>query len=173
MTRIPLPMVPAPRPLVECTECGKCCTYVSVGINPPTSVRNATDILWYLYHENVSVYRDGDGEWSVVFETRCRNLKPDLLCAIYPERPIICREFDNTTCDVNDPEGGLSVESPEQFLEYLKARRPAVFRKVARDYLPEAIRSPRSGASAPPPAPSGGRAPSAGTRGSARRGRPR
>jgi Fe-S oxidoreductase len=40
-------------PLVRCTECGRCCTYVGVGINPPTSARHATDVLWYLYHEGV------------------------------------------------------------------------------------------------------------------------
>jgi Fe-S-cluster containining protein len=75
-----------------------------------------SDILWYLYHEQVSIYRDGDGEWSVVFETRCRHLQGSLLCAVYPERPIICRDFDNTTCDVNDPEGGLAFATPEEFL---------------------------------------------------------
>ena len=68
-------------PLVECTACGKCCTYVAVGVNAPNSLRRATDMLWYLYHQNVTLYRDGDGEWSVVFETRCRNLQPDLLCS--------------------------------------------------------------------------------------------
>ena len=79
---IPLRMAEPAAPkrlLKECTECGKCCTYVSVEINAPNSVGSANDMLWYLYHENVSLYRDGGGEWSVVFETRCRNLKPDLL----------------------------------------------------------------------------------------------
>ena len=156
---IPLPMAPPAGALKLCTECGKCCTYVSVGIDEPRSVRQATDILWYLYHENVSVYRDGDGEWSVVFETRCRNLQPDLLCGIYPERPLICRDFDNTTCEVNDPVGGRTFEAPGEFLEYLKARRPALHRKVAASFVPGATSSPAlpapppAGASALPPAP--------------------
>src|SRR5262249_53779490 len=73
--KVPLPvMAPEPRALVPCTECGKCCTYVAVGINAPTTPRLATDILWYLYHDRVYVYRDGAGEWSVHFETRCRQL---------------------------------------------------------------------------------------------------
>lgn len=154
---IALPLASRP-PLKECTECGKCCTYVSVGINPPRNARYATDILWYLYHDKVSVYLDGDGEWSVVFETRCRNLQADLLCGIYPERPLICRDFDNTTCEVNDPAGATSFLSPGQFLEYLKGHRPRLYRKVAQSYLPAALASAGPeltpgpvGAGAPPP----------------------
>ena len=141
---LPLRMASAPeppRPLKVCTECGKCCTYVSVGINPPNSVGNATDMLWYLYHQNVSLYRDGDGEWSVVFETRCRHLQGDLLCAVYEHRPEICRDFDNTTCEVNDPEGGLAIESPEQFVEYLRQRRPRIFARIEQKYLPPRLRA--------------------------------
>ena len=147
MRRIPLPMFPVPtaRPLVACTECGKCCTYVSVGINEPSSLRNASDILWYLYHEQISVYRDGDGEWSVVFETRCRHLQGSLLCAVYPERPIICRDFDNTTCDVNDPEGGRSIDTPEELLAILKAEYPKVYRKIEDRFVPKALRDKPAG----------------------------
>jgi Fe-S-cluster containining protein len=132
---------PPARVLKVCTECGKCCTYVSVGINAPNSVSNATDMLWYLYHENISLYRDGDGEWSVVFETRCRNLGPDLLCGVYEDRPLICRDFDNTTCEVNDPEGGLEIRTPEEFVDYLRARRPKLFRKIEGKYLPPHLRA--------------------------------
>jgi len=142
VTRIPLPMfpVPAARPLVACTDCGKCCTYVSVGINEPSSLRNASDILWYLYHEHVSIYRDGDGEWSVVFETRCRHLQGSLLCGVYAERPLICRDFDNTTCDVNDPEGGRAFPTPEDFLAWLSTARPRVHRRLVERYVPASLR---------------------------------
>ena len=135
--RIRLPMLAAPaHPLVECTVCGKCCTYVSVGVNGPNSIDHATEMLWYLYHQNVTVYRDGDGEWSVVFETRCRNLQPDLRCAIYEHRPEICRDFDNKTCEVNDPEGGLAINTPEELLDYLRARRPKLFKKIEARFVP-------------------------------------
>ena len=138
-------MVAAPdRPLTVCTECGKCCTYVAVGVNAPDSIRRATDMLWYLYHQDVTVYRDGDGEWSVVFETRCRNLQSDLLCSIYEHRPEICRGFDNRTCEVNDPDGGLSIETPEQFLDYLRERRPRLFKKIEARFVPPAGFIPRA-----------------------------
>jgi uncharacterized protein len=137
-TRIPLPMA-APPVLTPCTECGRCCTYVSVGINGPTTVRYASDVLWYLYHDRVSVYRDGDGEWSVVFETRCRHLGPEGLCAVYADRPIICRDFDNATCEVNMP-GGRTFTTPQEFLDWLRGARPQVYWRLARRFVPSALR---------------------------------
>ena len=128
----------AKRALVECTECAKCCTYVAVGINPPVRARWATDILWYLYHEAVTVYRDGDGEWMVQFETRCRHLAHDKLCGIYPQRPHICRAFDNRTCEVNDSVGGQLFSTPEEFLTYLKHERPRLYRFIAKTHVPSA-----------------------------------
>ena len=137
---IPLPMLPPGTTHVPCTECGKCCTYVSVGINAPHSLRYASDALWYLYHESVSIHRDGDGDWSVVFETRCRHLGADRLCHVYAQRPIICREFDDTTCEVNSPEGGMSFETPEAFLRWLRGRRPRLYKKLLERHVPDELR---------------------------------
>jgi Fe-S-cluster containining protein len=154
--RIPLPLAAPERPLVECTECGKCCTYVGVGINAPSRPRYATDILWYLYHQNVYVYVDGEREWSVHFEARCRNLGDDLLCRVYAERPHICRTFDNRTCEANDPvEGAIEFHGPEAFLAWLRANKPNVYRKIEKGFVPKELRpAGRSGAGrAAPPAP--------------------
>jgi putative zinc- or iron-chelating protein len=141
----PLPVLPsAGQGLVPCTECGRCCTYVAVGINAPTTPRYATDILWYLYHEAVSVFRDADGEWAVLFETRCRNLQDDLRCAVYAERPHICRAFDNTGCEVNAPGGMQVFRHPAEFLSYLERKRPKLYRTVSRKYVPPALSSPSS-----------------------------
>lgn len=147
MRPIPLPML-AGRPNVPCTQCAKCCTYVAVGINAPTRPRYASDILWYLYHHSVSVHRDEDGEWSVVFETRCSHLRGDLLCGIYEERPHICRSFDDTSCEVNAPAAGVSFTSPEEFLAYLRAERPRLHRSLERRFVPDA--RPRQGRRASP-----------------------
>ena len=139
--------------LVQCLDCGKCCTYVAVGINAPRNPGYATDVLWYLYHENVYVYRDGDGDWSVHLEARCKNLASDLQCRIYAERPHICRSFSNLTCEVNSKEGHpITFRSPEQFLDWLEVKHPRVYRSIAQKYLPEAlVNRPRS--AAPPRAP--------------------
>jgi Fe-S-cluster containining protein len=141
--RIVLPVVQERKPLVECVECGKCCTYVGVGINAPSRPRWATDILWYLYHEGVYVYRDGAGEWSVHFETRCRNLGEDLLCRVYVDRPHICRGFDNRTCEVNDQtHEALTFNAAGEFLDWLRANKPRVYAKIEKGYVPKALRAP-------------------------------
>jgi len=137
MKKIQLPMIAEtpPAPLVPCVECGKCCTYVAVGINAPTTPRTATDILWYLYHQGVSVYRDHDGEWAVMFDARCRHLQDDLLCAVYADRPHICRAFDNRTCEVNEPGGGVLFSTPDEFLTYLEKERPRLYLQISRTHV--------------------------------------
>ena len=140
---VPIPLPMAPAELVPCTRCAKCCTYVGVGINAPHSLRYATDVLWYLYHENVSVQRDDDGEWTVYFESRCKNLQDDLLCGVYENRPVVCREFDNTACEVNAPGGAQVFTEPAQFLDWMRARRPRLYAKIARQHVPPALRGPR------------------------------
>ena len=128
MNRIPLKVVQETPELVECTDCGHCCTYVGIEIDRPTKVEYATDILWYLYHENVYIYVDGSNDWSVHFEARCRNLADDLLCRIYEQRPYVCRtqglplrwldagpsgetvEYRDV-CPLNEGEGAPPIES--------------------------------------------------------------
>ena len=137
MNKIALPVIRETPEILECTECAKCCTYVGVGIDEPTKASDASDILWYLYHPNVYIYVDGNDEWSVHFESRCRNLRDDLLCAIYEDRPSLCRDFDNKTCEVNDHEHeALVFRDPVSFLEWLRDNRPKMFKKVEKKYLP-------------------------------------
>ena len=141
MSRIhrPLPIaLGEERPQVHCLDCGRCCTYVAVGINAPTTPRYATDILWYLYHENVAVYRQAAGSWSVLFETTCRQLAPDNRCRVYERRPHICRGFDEMGCEVNTYDHGVTFREPAAFLEWLRAKKPALHRTLLRRYLPRA-----------------------------------
>ena len=143
MSRVPLRVLRGETVagLVECTKCAKCCTYVGVGINAPTTARYATDILWYLYHEKVYVYLDGDAEWSVHFEARCRNLGDDLLCRVYEERPHICRGFDNTSCEVNDRDhAAITFREPAEFLAWLRRRKPRLYERIERRFVPGALR---------------------------------
>lgn len=134
---IPLPLRREPRALVACTECARCCLYVGVGINAPTTPRLASDVLWYLYHEQVSVYRDEQGEWSVLFETRCKNLRQDLRCDVYEQRPHVCRGFDNTECEVNAPGSrAISFREPAEFLGWLAAKRPRLFARIEASHTP-------------------------------------
>ena len=149
MSRVSLPVIQLDRQLVECTDCGRCCTYVGVGVNPPTSPRHATDILWYLYHEGVYVYVDGEGEWSVHFETRCRNLGPEQRCGVYVERPHICRTFDNRTCEVNHPvHDTLTFREPAEFLDWLRGAKPRLHARIEKGFVPRALRPERKATAA-------------------------
>jgi hypothetical protein len=138
----PLPLVVKESALVECTACAKCCTYVAAGIAAPDNLKNAGFALWYLYHPGVSVYHDGNGDWSVVFMTRCEHLRDDKLCGIYGSRPPICRDFDNKSCDVNDPADGQEFFEPEELLAWLAEAKPRVFKKLSQGYVPEALQPP-------------------------------
>ncbi len=138
---VPLPVLTAAPGRVTCTECGRCCTYVSVGINAPRTLRFASDILWFLYHEKVSVYQDGDGDWSVVFDTVCRNLGPERMCRVYADRPLICRDFDDTTCEINAPSGGIGFEDAETFLRWLRGARRRLFDRLMERAVPPELRA--------------------------------
>lgn len=122
--------------LVPCTECAHCCTYVSVGINAPTTVRRASDILWFLYHEKVSVYRSDKGGWFVQFDTRCGNLQGDGLCGIYEHRPHMCRDFKETACEVNSQDESTYFHTPQDFCDYLQRTKKKIHRALEGKYLP-------------------------------------
>ncbi len=107
----------------------------------PDRAKDASDILWYLYHPNVYIYVDGSEDWSVHFESRCDNLGDDLLCRIYEQRPHICRGFDSETCEVNDHEHeALTFRQPGEFLDWLRANRNKIYKKVEKRFLPLELR---------------------------------
>lgn len=139
MPRVNLPVIQdAPAPgHISCLQCAKCCTYVAVAINGPTTPKLATEILWHLYHHGVSVCRDEEGDWYVQFEARCKNLGPGNLCEVYLTRPHICRAYDDRSCEVNAPQAGLiEFTEPRQFLEYLSRKRPKVYGAIAEKFVP-------------------------------------
>lgn len=150
-----LPVI-APSRLVECSRCAQCCTYVAVEIDEPTTLRTATTILWFLYHDKVSVIRERRHRWTVQFETRCRNLGDDLLCGIYPFRPHLCREYEREDCEVNGRGRSRTFRAPGEFLEYMKKEHPRIYRRLERGFVdpknggpehsgPEAVRPTRAG----------------------------
>jgi len=128
-----------PRRQVPCALCGLCCTYVTADIGPPTTVERASRIVWYLYHEGVSVWWDRASAWLVQFETRCRFFGDDGRCEVHARRPHVCRDLDERTCEVNAPDEGLLFQQPAPFLDWLARRRPSVHaRLLAAGLVPDA-----------------------------------
>lgn len=136
--RVTKPVVeePAARKQTPCLDCGLCCTYLAFEINGPTTVKHASEILWQLYHERVSVYRDTDDEWFVQVETRCQHLQPDNKCGIYATRPHVCRDYSEETCEINADDVGMTFFNAAEFLEFLSQRRKKVYAKLIDGYAP-------------------------------------
>jgi Fe-S-cluster containining protein len=119
-----------------CAQCGLCCTYLAIEIDGPTTVKRATELLWYLYHEHVSLYLNDD-DWMVQFETTCRFLTADRRCGVYATRPHICREFSEQDCEVNTGDGdGQTFYTVAAFMDYLKKAKPRVYALVMKGYAP-------------------------------------
>jgi Fe-S-cluster containining protein len=115
-----------------CFECAKCCTYVAVQIDAPTTNAEYDQIVWYLYHQNVEVFVDWDDAWHVLFRTRCENLDAAGMCRAYARRPAICKDFDWRACEQRyTPEDGppdkLAWRGADAFLAWFAARRPKAF----------------------------------------------
>ena len=136
-----LPVLSDTRRQVPCLTCALCCSYIAVEIDGPSSVRAATDILWYLYHGGVSIYVDDEG-WMVQIDTRCRHLQDDNKCAIYEHRPPMCRTYSEMTCEVNADEVGTTFHSAAEYLEYLKEHHRRIYNLVQKRFIPgeEALR---------------------------------
>lgn len=127
---------------VPCLECGLCCTYLAFEINGPTTVKRASEILWHLYHERVSVYRDSDDEWFVQMETRCQHLQADNKCGIYETRPHVCREYSEKTCEINSQDAGMTFYNAAEFLEFMSTNRRRVHKQLLNGFAsstPEAM----------------------------------
>lgn len=115
-----------------CFDCALCCTYLAVEIDEPTTNTEYDYIVWYLYHEGVSVFVDWEGDWYLKVDRRCQHLTGSGLCGIYDERPAICRDFSHEDCERNsgdDAPDKWLFESADQFLGWLRRRRPKSYQR--------------------------------------------
>jgi len=120
-----------------CHECARCCTYVAIEHDEPTTMRDYDHMVWYLYHEDVSVFVDWDNHWFVRFTSRCKNLNAQGMCDIYDHRPAICKDFDWRECENHlTPEDGepdkWNFENAAEFLEWFERQRPKTFKRYRR-----------------------------------------
>lgn len=115
--------------LSTATKCGlctnsKCCTYVTQAIDTPRKKVDFEHLLWQVSHEGVKAYKDEDG-WYLLMESRCQHLLSNGWCAIYANRPQICRDHSNDYCEFDAPaEDGFDLyfEDYPQLLAYCRKR---------------------------------------------------
>jgi Fe-S-cluster containining protein len=111
----------------KCSRCinSKCCTYTTEAIGEaPRSKADFEHLLWQVSHQGVEIYKDEDG-WFLLMQGRCEHLGPSGACAIYEERPQICRDYDNDWCEFDAPaEKGfkLHFRNYAELLTYCKKR---------------------------------------------------
>ncbi len=105
-----------------CSKCNAlCCKYVALQIDNPETPGDFDDIRWYISHKNVYVFVE-NGDWFICFLSRCKFLTKDNKCAIYENRPRICRNYKTTNCEFTGEEEAydLKFTKPEQIQEYAK-----------------------------------------------------
>lgn len=122
-TRLARDQVPAHESL--CDHCtGKCCRYISLPIKDPETWDDFDEFRWFLSHGQVLIYVE-KGTWYILFMSKCQYLLKDHRCAIYFDRPKICREYTTDNCEYDQEWGFEKVfEAPEQIWEYAEAILP-------------------------------------------------
>lgn len=111
----------------KCSRCinSICCTYTTEALGvAPRSKADFDHLLWQVSHQGVELYKD-EGDWYLMIQGRCEHLQPDGACAIYDERPQICRDYDNDWCEFDAPaEDGfeLHFRNYAELLGYCKKR---------------------------------------------------
>jgi len=142
---IPRDAIPAGSCL--CDHCaGKCCRYFSLPIETPKTWDDYDSIRWYLAHGQTLVYVE-KGTWFLVVMTKCKYLTSEDRCAIYHNRPKICREYSTTDCEYEEAWSFDKVfETPDQIWEYAEAVLPPRRRKPPPVGGLTVLNAPSSGA---------------------------
>lgn len=93
LTALQAPFEPSregPPPCHLCTA--RCCRYIALEIDRPTTPKECDQVRWFLLHEGVKVWAQ-EGDWYLEMETRCRHLEDSGMCGIYETRPQLCRDY--------------------------------------------------------------------------------
>lgn len=121
-------------PAVVCPPCGKCCRYVSVGIEAPSTVGRVSTAIWLLYHKSLSIYQSHEGEWFLLVPTECENLLPNGFCGVYENRPFICRDYDVDSCEGTntEPAEKRRFDDARTFITWLSRDKDGLFSRCLK-----------------------------------------
>lgn len=112
----------------QCSQCGLCCSYITVGLDTPEDHEDYDEIVWFLLHENTMVYieeEDGEDNWYIEFKTPCKALKEDNTCGNYENRPDVCREYDPEECDRHGEEESYKAcwKNKDEFIAWMRENK--------------------------------------------------
>ncbi len=110
-----------------CSRCNSlCCRHIAIEIDRPVSKKDYDNIRWYLMHKKVSVFVDHKSNWFIKFDTPCENISNNA-CAIYDQRPKICRDYPEDGFDCEKQGDGnyykMLFDSEESFCDYLDDKK--------------------------------------------------
>ncbi len=114
-------------------ECkARCCRYITVHLPAPRRRADYDEIIWFLSHEHISVYFESR-RWHLEVRTPCRYLTRGNLCAIYENRPAVCRDYDLDACEYPErPQHQLQFDTREQFEQWWAEKRERERRRRRR-----------------------------------------
>jgi Fe-S-cluster containining protein len=94
---------------------------VNVKLETPKTEKDFDQILWYIMHKNTYVWIKKN-KWYVRFDTKCNPLSKGI-CREYKRRPMLCREYDQNTCEKHATDEEYSFHTKKQLLSYLKKKK--------------------------------------------------
>lgn len=102
------------------SKCGLCtaicCHHIALEIDAPEEPEDFENMRWYLIHEDTNIFVDDDVWYLQVFR-KCTWLDGNK-CGRYDDRPTICREYSNDSCDFDGVESDLTFRSVEELEAY-------------------------------------------------------
>jgi Fe-S-cluster containining protein len=114
-----------------CSGCVKCCTYITVEIDPPRASWEYDQWIWALHHQTIQLFVERPERWLLHIDTLCRQLDSQGRCSIYGRHPVLCREYDPRSCERRLP---LAVRAwfanAEQFEEWIRVHRPRHWKRL-------------------------------------------
>ena len=115
-----------------CEGCVKCCTYITVEIDPPRTAWEYDQWIWALHHRGIQLYVEMPEAWFVHFETVCEKLDASGRCSIYGRHPVLCREYDPRNCERRVPLAEVRAwfNHGEDLENWLRQHRPAHYRRL-------------------------------------------
>jgi hypothetical protein len=115
-----------------CEGCVKCCTYITVEIDPPRAAWEYDQWIWALHHRGIQLFVEMPEAWFVHFETVCEKLDDRGRCSIYGRHPVLCREYDPRTCERRQPltEVRAWFNDGHDLEHWLEKERPVHYRRL-------------------------------------------
>jgi hypothetical protein len=115
-----------------CRGCVRCCTYITVEIDPPRAAWEYDQWIWTLHHEGIALTVEQPERWFLHVETRCRQLDGHGRCSIHGRHPVLCRDYDPRTCERRLPLGRVrgSFTDAGQLERWVERNRPSHWRRL-------------------------------------------